>query len=334
MAKFLNKKEQVIDLKLTSYGHYLMSMGMFKPVYYAFYDDNILYDKRYAGPGTALEPQNEIHQRIKKETQYLEGQVLFKDVEDTIDNNTNSILGFYELDVTAEMLTPRKDIFRFDMALGDAFLDGDTDVAPAWKIVMLQGQIDSSTPKDTENDSLVPQINIQANYKLEAVDNDFVFDPKTVRNLLGRSNSFIDDKVIEFVSDDPMVYVDEVNTQLLTENFEAEVFNILTGSTTGTTELQRKYFRRLVPQIENGFLVRPTPQTVPIEDLATGSVEYYFDFIVDQQVNRTVACKAMEIYNKESYYIDLDLDCADEDEESLYYDIYGSTTTEPEICLD
>jgi len=48
MAKFLNKKEQVYDLKLTSYGHYLMSVGKFKPVYYAFFDDNILYDGAYA----------------------------------------------------------------------------------------------------------------------------------------------------------------------------------------------------------------------------------------------------------------------------------------------
>ena len=41
MAKFLNKKEQVYDLKLTSYGHYLLSVGKFKPVYYEFFDDNI-----------------------------------------------------------------------------------------------------------------------------------------------------------------------------------------------------------------------------------------------------------------------------------------------------
>ena len=45
MAKFLNKKEQVIDFQLTPYGNYLLSTGVFKPAYYAFYDSNILYDK-------------------------------------------------------------------------------------------------------------------------------------------------------------------------------------------------------------------------------------------------------------------------------------------------
>ena len=82
MAKFLNKKEQVYDLQLTSYGHYLLSIGSFKPKYYTFLDDNILYDKRYAevyyrndSPTTTTESslsntsvvgeqQNEIHKRI------------------------------------------------------------------------------------------------------------------------------------------------------------------------------------------------------------------------------------------------------------------------------
>jgi len=49
VAKFLNKKEQVIDFKLTNYGHYLLSVGELKPTYYAFYDDNVLYDGEHAG---------------------------------------------------------------------------------------------------------------------------------------------------------------------------------------------------------------------------------------------------------------------------------------------
>ena len=48
MAKFLNRKEQVYDLKLTNYGHYLLSIGQLEPIYYAFLDDNIIYDGKYA----------------------------------------------------------------------------------------------------------------------------------------------------------------------------------------------------------------------------------------------------------------------------------------------
>ena len=46
--KFIDKKERVMDLKLTSYGHYLFSIGKFKPEYYAFYDDNVLYARGYS----------------------------------------------------------------------------------------------------------------------------------------------------------------------------------------------------------------------------------------------------------------------------------------------
>ena len=46
---FMNKKEEVIDIELTPYGKRLLSMGKMKPTYYAFFDDNIMYDAAYAG---------------------------------------------------------------------------------------------------------------------------------------------------------------------------------------------------------------------------------------------------------------------------------------------
>ena len=46
--KFFDKKEEVIDIQLTQYGKHLLSVGKWRPVYYAFFDDNILYDGRYA----------------------------------------------------------------------------------------------------------------------------------------------------------------------------------------------------------------------------------------------------------------------------------------------
>ena len=46
-----------------------------------------------------------------------------------------------------------------------------------------------------------------------------------------------------------------------------------------------------------------------------------------------IACKGAEIYNKESYYIDLDFDCDQDAQDFVYNDIYGYVT-EPEVCLD
>jgi adenine specific DNA methylase Mod len=73
------------------------------------------------------------------------------------------------------------------------------------------------------------------------------------------------------------------------------------------------------------------PEENPKEDLTTDSVEYYFDVLVDDEINQRQACKGAEVFNKESYYVDLDFDCDQEEQASSYYDIYGSVT-EPEIC--
>tara|TARA_R110000824_G_scaffold80365_4_gene202128 strand:+ start:34366 stop:35364 length:999 start_codon:yes stop_codon:yes gene_type:complete len=331
MAKFINKKEQVFDLKLTSYGHYLLSVGQFKPTYYAFYDDNVLYDGSYAG---MFERQNEIQNRIKNETQYLEGLVLFQNIENVVVDEDASEVNFYSWDVTPLQTTPRKDIFKFDAAIGDAYLDGETQKAPAWKMVTLQGAIESSQPSDETNETLIPQINISSRYKKKIRDYSLSYNPADVRDLRSQTGRFVDNNSIELIPDDPLVYLEEANTQLLTENFDIEVFEVLTGSTeTGEAvyQLQRKFFRRETPQISNGFLRTETQTIVSEADINTGSVEYYFDILLDQDIDREVACRGALEFNKESYYVDLDFDCEETDNEELFYDIYGSTT-EPEIC--
>ena len=44
MAKFINKKEEVIQMDLTAYGKHKFSRGEFTPAFYTFHDDDIMYD--------------------------------------------------------------------------------------------------------------------------------------------------------------------------------------------------------------------------------------------------------------------------------------------------
>ena len=67
-------------------------------------------------------------------------------------------------------------------------------------------------------------------------------------------------------------------------------------------------------------------------DPSEEEIEYYFSVLTDHQIEEKMACKASELFNKSSYYIDLDFDCALEEEEDLAFaDIYGRVT-ESEIC--
>ena len=47
--EFFNRKEEVLDIELTQYGKYLLSIGELAPAYYAFFDDDVIYDTKYQG---------------------------------------------------------------------------------------------------------------------------------------------------------------------------------------------------------------------------------------------------------------------------------------------
>jgi len=344
MSRFLNKKEEVIDLKLTSYGKHMLGRGDFKPTHYAFFDDNVIYDSQYFGRS---EVQNEARKRIKDETQYLEGLILFEDLEKNINRDGIGEINFFAVDIEPTQEIPRKDMFRFDQMLGDAFLQGGTQVAPAWKAVSLQNLILSSSFMDTQNNTRVPQIHLTASYSLQTVKAEMYyqesFNSLDPRKYELATTEFIDNNIIFLQRDDPLFYIEEMNTELLVKNFDIEVFEFIdTTSGEEFEHLKRKYFERTKPQIINGFMTEETDPATDTdflfenadEKLSSQSVKYYFDLVLDEYISKEKACRGASQFNKNSYYIDLDFDCTTiGEDDDLMFDIYGSAT-EAEICLD
>lgn len=87
---FFNQKQEVFDVQLTSHGKKLLAQGKLEPEYYAFFDDDILYDARYAG--SPDEEQNYIATRIKEETPRLKAQYNFTRLEKKNRSGTKYIL--------------------------------------------------------------------------------------------------------------------------------------------------------------------------------------------------------------------------------------------------
>ena len=155
----------------------------------------------------------------------------------------------------------------------------------------------------------------------------------------------MDGKVIYLENEDPLIYFEELNTELLNKNFEIEVFEVVDSKTTAEFQgLKRKYFTRREQQIKNGLMMyaNEVGDTYGIdnsyfigdEQQTNKSVSYYFDLVIDRMINEKLACKAAEHFNNSSYYIDIDFECdGQSDEEDIFYDIYGSAV-EAEICLD
>ena len=85
--------------------------------------------------------------------------------------------------------------------------------------------------------------------------------------------------------------------------------------------------------MSDGFMMYESPPERFGATYNSGAVEYYFDILIDSEIDSSFACKGSEVFNKSSYYLDLDFDCNTEKEDTLFYDIYGKVT-EPDICLD
>jgi hypothetical protein len=203
---------------------------------------------------------------------------------------------------------------------------------------------DSTFPSGSNN---IPQINIEVDYQKNVYSKENLSvqfgDPSEIVN---RTGLFLDDKYVQVDSQNPMVYIDEVNTEIMNKNFEVEVF-MITGSSDNigynkdgvwghiepTYQLIKKFFASPKDQIVDGRMMTNHPYDYNSPDINTTSVEYYFNFLKDSQTNKEIACKQIQEYNKSSYYIDLDLDCAPDSGQDLYNDIYGSEVV-PEICLD
>ena len=91
MVQFFDDKEEVLDLIVTPFGRHLLSIGRFNPEYYAFFDDDILYDSEWAG--LADEVQNDIETRIQDETPRIKQPSAYTGIETSINDNTELILG-------------------------------------------------------------------------------------------------------------------------------------------------------------------------------------------------------------------------------------------------
>lgn len=93
---FLDQKEEVFDIKLTPTGTRLLQHGAFKPAYYCFYDDDVLYDGKYGGD--SFEEQNSIEKRIQDTPRHDVRRVGYSATEE-INKNTKGEFYISEHDI-------------------------------------------------------------------------------------------------------------------------------------------------------------------------------------------------------------------------------------------
>lgn len=364
--EFFDKKEEVIDLQLTQYGKYLLSLGKLKPVYYAFYDDGIVYDSEYAG---FAEGQSAAKDRIQDDTPNTKVIHNFHSIEDDIAravetrNSGDETLAQLMLQQTPE----KSQVLINPLANSDLA----TNKVPAWNISILSGEVltGSTTPTITLSSSAtilnIPQIEVEIEYTSEIKMADSVTDSqlesgefKPLSTLaLDTQGSVIDsDHVLGFLDvrvfddgtyfsvdkDDLIIQIIEENVPQGNDNFQVEIFEVedVDGNdkvkgTTFVTELKQLRFLVEPELVVNDVLLDESEgNMLPASGIDSGFADYYFEIDLDDEIDANIICEKIKNGDEELYrFARRDFDCA-EDQASYEFLSPYSQKQESKECED
>ena len=355
--EFFNKKEDVIDLELTPYGESLLSQGDFKPEFYAFFDDEILYDSKWAGvtaTGHVDEIQNEIKGRIK-ETPRLKTQYLFTNTE----LRNIELFGEDQSEEKAGMLSypPKAYIKQYALPwpLGNSSFNSEK--APAWDINLLYNNITGSTGYFSSSMHpylKIPQLNVIIQYETEALplnipprtseDNNKKAENLRLKEFdeLHENPPLYEDGYYDFQEDFIVLEVNEHNVPYLKDNFDIEVYEILTDKTEKyDTILDQKYFIKKPTIVNEKGLLRSEKEIIRSndEDLELKLIPFdksyinsFLNIYVDHEIEKDLMCQLKPDVKQKGYFTSDPLDCTKDDEVNiLSSDIYKETSeTTPE----
>jgi hypothetical protein len=230
---FFDKKQEVIDIKLTQFGKGLLARGFFKPVYYRFFDDDILYNSECAG---FTEAQNRSEERIF-ETQKLKTQHLTVGVETSFDQNQNqinsgSLRTFMEI-------SRRQDPFITDRMLKYPLENSLINSQEAPQILLgIHGVKSDSNSSTTEVKGIelpVPQLNMTASFRLtrNAVNQipeeeipKMLVDSESYIDLSKQKIDFLDNTFLMLYREDIVIDIEELGVDFGLDNFEVEIFEV------------------------------------------------------------------------------------------------------------
>jgi len=319
---FFDPKEDVIDIELTQFGKHLLSRGKWKPYYYTFFDDDILYDSQYAG---YTELQNDSQSRIvdaaRQRTQYN-----FSGVETEIKKQMVLLdeiswrRGVTEQDRIAIQATKDRD-YALSLPMGRSDIGNEN--YPAWSATFLNGAISGSIPYSTSSLGVIPIVRLTAEdviYKTE-VKNKGDEDPTQLNlddtlNQIGESapeadpsdlilaNRVYDDGTYISIEEDYLLMeILEKNTPFEEENLDIEVFKFEENTQTGNEVLvPLKFLKRKQLVVDDILIDDDDPELNQYADLTPSCVEYFFNVWVDDEIDEETLCKSVVKRRNEGLY--------------------------------
>jgi len=349
---FLNSKEEVLDIQLTPYGKFLYSQGKLKPTYYAFFDDDIIYDNQYA---SVTESQNSIEPRIQEETPYT------MCLANNFPAETNLRKSF-------DVINPNIDnqLFTFTKILGTS--DLDYNYGASWDIKLIKGSITNFSSNFTGSNQRsinVPQLNTPVIYetsinkvlvsrtsdRVPITPEDYaaaelgagMVDDTTTNlesiiqtarennnyNTFNMSGRFEDGTAVLVEEKSVIIDVSEKNTQLISDMYEIEVFRYDKDSS-GNDLLTKLFFKHKKPAVVNNILLDDQQQN-DIE-ITRDFVEYYFNVFVDNEIDNQVVCDYIQPTQKGRNTMVTVVSCDETTSQQITNSLYNTNTKARGTC--
>jgi len=213
---FFNKKYDVLDIELTPYGRHLLQNGRLMPKYYAFFDDDIIYDPASAG---FTEKNSDVKNRIINETPVLRSHYSFKDLE------KQQSAGTLYQDVKKSNADETAKYLQYSLGTSDPA----KEKAPAWEIFTIKNEISSSTNRlssSTYQSMNIPQLEFDINYEI-SIGN--INEKPDGRGLTASPDQQVgeimpDGTFVNVVDDQVLLHILEKNGFLYGDALEVEVF--------------------------------------------------------------------------------------------------------------
>jgi hypothetical protein len=297
--RFFDTKEEVIDIELTPYGKHLLSKGQWRPVYYEFYDDDIVYDWQYTGE---QEKQEEATKRIR-DTKRTKAQYTFQ---------TPATGSFLNKEASIEK---RNTLYTNFLPLGKS--STIKNELPAIQIKLLSGELDDIIGTTSIN-------GLPNNLKIiNLKDNEYTIRANSVQNVEDISNIqriYEDGTFIEILESELLIDLSEYGVDTNSDNFEISIVEIDKDD----NEIRKIFFidEQTPTKVVNNVLIDNEDYVAYIEKQDNNEfdnkkfINHFLDIKVDKEIDQNVLCKYL---NKEEILRlkiveGYDIDCGDDGE--------------------
>lgn len=300
---FFDSKQETINIELTSYGKMLLSKGKFKPVYYAFFDDDIVYDSRFID---ISESQNSIQQRIMNETPVNKPQYKFVGADKSVKKNNelynqytkifNNTLEESEILKLIELQNNSEKNYALSLPIGKSSYN--SEYYPAWSIKCIEGTISSSNPYVDNTGSnngyvqpylKIPQINMQDSIQelLLLEDGFLTAELEDYENIGFSVDADGNTTTINIKLEKYLLEIMEKNVDDVKDNFDIEVFveEPASYNNSSTSWKQLGFVKKRV-EVKNNILLDKPEEPENAQDLVYNPnfVEHYLNILVDDEI--------------------------------------------------